>query len=502
METLTELIVTNPGQTGDIPHVAGALAISPETGVLAISEEVIDVNSPYVKFYEHIASPYKIRTYRPVIREVPPGENEDELRIKASTKLYNKSKDGFRWTKNRDTVANLQNTLHVSLTHFLPLVQDGTENPYNSLSVTGATNRLAEAFAKAKGEGEGKVKELSNEIGQKLCLKALTPEVIMDAREKWDTESHLADLVETHDPILLLWSRYSGQYSDTGYNPRGDSDPKGQATLIQMSKELGFKVITIGHGPKWDRKMAIPKEQQPDGELGQFYENEPMKSRARAGQMSFFIALLHWFEGRIVQMGQKTGAMDAAALLGMPTLFIEEDESPNFKRMEKWLGSVPGYFRAIIKEPPSPLGRALREMGTRYGISHGIVTRAADIEPDLRILAWVMRLHDGKTAENKNAQYLNKLNTDAILELAEDSNFEDWIKVVREIFKDPKTRTPEEGDTYPEKQRIMREWLTTTMQPLTQADLDSCGISNGYQEENVTTEITNKLREVMALLHM
>ena len=47
--------------------------------------------------------------------------------------------------------------------------------------------------------------------------------------------------------ILLLWSRYSGQNTDTGYNPAGDSDPHGQEQLIALGESLGFTVFTIGH---------------------------------------------------------------------------------------------------------------------------------------------------------------------------------------------------------------------------------------------------------------
>ena len=65
------------------------------------------------------------------------------------------------------------------------------------------------------------------------------------------------------------------------------------------------------------------------------------------------------YQGKIVQMGQKSGAMDMAALIGMPTIYIEHKTSKAVDRMQKWTKSVPWYQRALMETPPSFLGRCI-----------------------------------------------------------------------------------------------------------------------------------------------
>ena len=68
------------------------------------------------------------------------------------------------------------------------------------------------------------------------------------------------------------------------------------------------------------------------------------------------------YPGRLYQIGQKTGAMDAAALVGIPTVYIEDEGSPAKGRMANWIGAVPFFRCAVIKEPPTVLGKAMRSL--------------------------------------------------------------------------------------------------------------------------------------------
>ena len=88
----------------------------------------------------------------------------------------------------------------------------------------------------------------------------------------------------------------------------------------------------------------------------------PIQGKGRGGQLSFFLALMEHYPGRLYQIGQKTGAMDAAALVGIPTVYIEDVDSPASGRMENWINAVPFFRRARIKEPPTVLGKAMRSI--------------------------------------------------------------------------------------------------------------------------------------------
>ena len=159
-------------------------------------------------------------------------------------------------------------------------------------------------------------------------------------------------------PVLLLWSRYTGSNTPQGYNPEGDSDPLGQKQLWLMAETtLGmFDVITVGHDPagSLEKDWVHAKSH-----LGEFYLKKSIDS-SRGRQLSFMLALMQKYPGKLFQMGQKTGGMDAGAMAGIPTLYIEDEGSGPKTRMVSWVGSVPFYECALVMEPPTFLGRAMR----------------------------------------------------------------------------------------------------------------------------------------------
>lgn len=161
------------------------------------------------------------------------------------------------------------------------------------------------------------------------------------------------------EPVLLLWSRYSGSSKvGGGYTPEGDSDLIGQKQLIQIATDLKFRIITIGHEPKWELVQNLNAARSSTAHLGEFYEVAPI-TKDRATQISFFLALMEQYPGMLYQMGQKTGGMDGAALVGIPTVYIECDSRNDQARMSKWVNKVPFYQDANIVQPPSILGKAI-----------------------------------------------------------------------------------------------------------------------------------------------
>jgi hypothetical protein len=285
----------------------------------------------------------------------------------------------------------------------------------------------------------------------------------MEATSQWQPPNNLK---VSSGPILLVWSRFSGQNEDIGYNPGGDSDPNGQIQLLELGTKAGFNVFTIGHGPTGGRAPVDNSGRS----LGEFYNNEPIKAEGRAGQISFFLALKEKFPGDIVQLGQKSGGMDAAALLGIPTIYIEDKKSPNPERMKEWINTVPGYHRAFIDEPPSPLGRALRKMPSSIEGS-----KTAKVPPDVRILAWVWLLTTAEPKGNPDQEASKKENLTRLKEGAEltlpvESPFEKWVEKIPEAYKT--------------KESALREWLKS-MQLLNPDQLQLCGIPSGYGKDDL-----------------
>ena len=197
---------------------------------------------------------------------------------------------------------------------------------------------------------------------------ALTSPTISAADiEKWGTSVGLSLPAQRPSPfspnaILIVWSRYSGQNGAGGYNPAGDSDSKGQKDLIQRGKDLGLFVITIGHDPTGSE---TPRG---DIHLGEFWRQEgsPFVGQGRPGQGSMYARLVA-LEHQVVQVGQKTGGMDNAALLGLPTVYIEDADSSAIARMRKWSDRMLRYKPAVIDLPPTRVGKAIRAYEKTHG---------------------------------------------------------------------------------------------------------------------------------------
>lgn len=70
-------------------------------------------------------------------------------------------------------------------------------------------------------------------------------------------------------------------------------------------------------------------------------------------------------------MGQKSGGMDAGALIGIPTLYIEDSESNAIYRMADWVreGTVPYYRATVVDERPSIFGKILRGLDQKVKFS-------------------------------------------------------------------------------------------------------------------------------------
>ena len=161
-------------------------------------------------------------------------------------------------------------------------------------------------------------------------------------------------------PVLLVWARYTGTKTDTGFNPEGDSDPAGQDQLVAIANDLKFSVMTVGDIPPDGMTKVVNNATS----LGEFWTQPPLAGKGRAAQCSFFAALMERYPGNLYQIGQKTGAMDFPALLGVPTIYIEDSRISTTAtgRMRNWTkpGSLQLYRRLEVEDPPSLPGKGAR----------------------------------------------------------------------------------------------------------------------------------------------
>ncbi|KAL0573846.1 hypothetical protein V5O48_008110 [Marasmius crinis-equi] len=363
-------IVTDAGQTGDVPHIAAALVLDPLTDVIILykSTDLGVAQNAYNTYVNAIAAESQIEKdpvlnlQKPadrVIKVERPDTKRDYFGLLPSQSVFvgvsswhSKSKG----TKDRFT-GNLELWSYEAAS--------GQRIEYPTISPVGATAYIAGQFHANPAEG------LYNTLAARLS----SPKVDSVAIERWtkqDLEGALSLPAFGTKPadrkkLLLLWSRYSGQNKEyavpgSGHNPENDSDPAGQKQIIQLaSKELGYTVVTLGNDPTGWHKT--PLDGHAPIHLGEsvFWNAETFKAFGRPGQTSLYVALLRNY--KVVQVGQKTGGMDNAALVGIPTVYIEDAVGLELSggRMKMWSDEPKMLYEgAIITQPPGAFGKALR----------------------------------------------------------------------------------------------------------------------------------------------
>jgi hypothetical protein len=162
-------------------------------------------------------------------------------------------------------------------------------------------------------------------------------------RERWlatpDEQAVITDFAKKRVSAIrgrkiLFWNRFRG-----GYEPRRNTKIEllDQLATLLLKRELAPIVVSS--------PLQVSRDWHDLTDLWTI----PGLTGYRA-QMGFILHLQreHAVMGSI---GNKSGAMDGPALLGMPTLYFEDPKSDKTARMEKWLnGVVPGYERQYLNE--------------------------------------------------------------------------------------------------------------------------------------------------------
>jgi hypothetical protein len=381
---IRHLIVSNTHQTGDVPHIAAAMVHDPMIDVLILVFEGQDAIADDME-----------RTYTNAVRtDVLGGRGLTALHVGSSrirrmsdthvatwdhqTAETEKTETAKKEGKREEKEEKRKPRAHSWYAALIPksewygpvgppgwrsedpryqevytyIRSDGIMVEYKMMYVGGATSLVAEAYRELSAPGfffEANKEALgSADVEDDDVYEFIGKQYGIDLRPGAERERY-----------LLVWSRYSGR-KQGGYNPAGDSSVLGNTQLI---KEVGSKtkrrVITIGHDPP-----SPSTKKTPTGEvhLGEFWTNpaqgNPFLGKGRPGQTNFYYLLARRHD--VVQVGQKTGGMDNAALVGMRTVYLEDADSPQRFRMQKWVDAMPHYKGALLTEPPKRVAKAIR----------------------------------------------------------------------------------------------------------------------------------------------
>ena len=192
--------------------------------------------------------------------------------------------------------------------------------------------------------------------------------------------------VQTKTSYAIMWTRFSGKGG--GAHPELDDSYKGLVQVIHGLLGKSLNVIVVGmqrenkpvkdkldkHWPDLDKTNGTVARTDKNLILfGEYWKSDTGQARSeitgphRAAECALFIRMTQsaW-DCKIVHLGMRSGAMDAAALLGMKTLFIEDSSNPQIARTQKWTGSGntnPVYQRVPVAALPSQAAREKKAEG-------------------------------------------------------------------------------------------------------------------------------------------
>ncbi|WP_157231999.1 hypothetical protein [Hyalangium minutum] len=89
------------------------------------------------------------------------------------------------------------------------------------------------------------------------------------------------------------------------------------------------------------------------------------KAWGRCGQLTAF-AYLYGRNAKMVNLGMRSGGLEGPALIGIPTIYMEETDNPQQDRMKKWVGPVrlhqgdSSYHRLALSTLPTRTGQAIK----------------------------------------------------------------------------------------------------------------------------------------------
>ncbi|MEZ5403605.1 MAG: hypothetical protein R2729_28250 [Bryobacteraceae bacterium] len=186
-------------------------------------------------------------------------------------------------------------------------------------------------------------------------------------------DKFLQGKVTANQPYVILWTRFSGK--DGGAHPELDDSWTGLGQVIHRLLEDGRNIIVVGrprsgkdiptklnaHLNELDRVKVAPRTNLKI--WGEYWKKDPthfntkITGASRAAEYGIFLRMTTapW-NCKIVHLGMRSGAMDAAALLGMRTLFVEEHGNQQIDRTTKWTGIANSnrlYKRVEVSELPT-----------------------------------------------------------------------------------------------------------------------------------------------------
>jgi hypothetical protein len=184
---------------------------------------------------------------------------------------------------------------------------------------TKATTIVAEAFKKSAADS------------QKLLRDSWLPTSLDRSGIQAFCDKRLASI---DGMKVLLWNR------DRDYEPERNTSPMLLEQLSQLAHDCRMVPLIVGSCP-----TRIPPNSY---DLTGHWRQPGIKTYRE--QLAFFDELREKYSA-LGSIGNRSGAMDGPALLGLRTLYLEDGKLKGKKqRMEQWICAIPNYKRQYLDD--------------------------------------------------------------------------------------------------------------------------------------------------------
>ncbi|MCK6524506.1 hypothetical protein L6R49_24125 [Myxococcota bacterium] len=319
-------VLTQAGyMSGDMYGVSAALSLNPTASVLILKE-----TNDQLDTYGRDKSDLYESFYKESIKQT-------------STK-HNKTADA----DNRVGVLSVNNTnsFYKDLTNNKGSAKDRVNAPFESsdkfLTIGIATSMVGSAY---EHDGSGN-KSTSKAKLRRAWFSGGDMPSDLEIKQFLDGKG-----IKKGTPYAFLWSRASGR--NGGAHPELDSDDDGLSGLANAVSSLGRTAVIVGDALNSDVATVAGDDAI---DLIKYWESDPFTGKGRQAQLKMFDYMAR--QGyNVVNVGMRSGILEGPALLGIKTIYMEEEGNKQAARMEKLIGKVPGYDRVKLNSLPTKVGR-------------------------------------------------------------------------------------------------------------------------------------------------
>jgi hypothetical protein len=165
----------------------------------------------------------------------------------------------------------------------------------------------------------------------------LDEEPLLNFAEKW--------LSPLRGPKILIWNRARNDYEKVR-----DTSPRLLSQLTQLVRTKGFNPVLFGHPVKNAPRLSC--------NLTEIWNEPGIGSHLE--QLRFVEHIRRHFDV-VGSIGNRSGGMDGPALLGMPTLYLEERDAEHQARMFDWTRCMFNYRRVFLDGHEIPDGSTTKQ---------------------------------------------------------------------------------------------------------------------------------------------